>query len=244
VHISPFLISKNDFSAHKPLFNNTPKDIVVIPEKDFHLSVAIRSYNAEKLSDWVNAVLNLEATKALQIHNEYLKEFPIFITRELEDAKIFLKTKRLGTRRVGLVASSGGRRLRAYGIDVDILLHETHWFLNSSEDIRSSNFLELAGKDFKIQGLELDWTCVCWDADFIIENNKWQYQLFGGTQWKKVNKPEQTDFVKNKYRVLMTRAREGMIIFVPKGDAEDKTRLPKLYDPTFKYLVSCGLTSI
>lgn len=244
VYISPFLINNIEYSAHKPLFNNLPKDVDITTDNDFHLSVSIRSYNAEKLSDWVNAVLNLEKHSALQIYNSDLIGFPIYLTRNLENAKTFLKTKRLGTRRVGLVASSGGRRLRAQGIDVDITLDETHWFLNPSEDIRSSNFLELAGKDFKIQGLELDWTCVCWDADLCFENDKWKHQSFGGTKWKNVNKDVQKEFIENKYRVLMTRAREGMIIYVPQGDKEDKTTSPEFYDPIFKYLVSCGLQII
>ena len=244
VYISPYLIKNKEFSAHKPLFNQLPTNVNIKTDIDFHLSVSIRSYNAERLSDWVNSVLSFEMAKALQIHNDYLYGFPIYITRNLEGAKAFLKTKRLGTRRVGLVASSGGRRLRADGIDVDILLDETHWFLNPSEDIRSSNFLELAGKDFKIQGLELDWTCICWDADLIIENSNWQFQSFGGTKWKSVNKPAQREFIKNKYRVLMTRAREGMIFFIPKGDLEDETRLPEFYDPIYEYLVSCGLQPI
>lgn len=240
VYISPHLINEGDFSAHKPLFKNLPKDITVIKDNNLHLSVTIRSYNAERLSDWVHSALDLKPEEACKIFDTDLTGFPIYITRNLEEAKTFLKTKRLGTRRVGLVASSGGRRLRAHGVDVDIALDETRWFLNPSEDIRSSNFLELAGKDFKIQGLELDWTCVCWDADFYINDGTWQYQGFAGTKWNDVKKDLQKQFIKNKYRVLMTRARVGMVIWVPEANMEDQTRLPIFYEETYDYLASCG----
>lgn len=243
VYISPLLLN-NDYASHKPLFKVKPEDVLVVRDDDLHLSVSLRSYNAEKLSDWVQSVLDHKAEQAFNIYSQHLQGYQIFITRDIKVAKAFLKTKSLGTRRVGLVASSGGRRLRAQGIDVDITLDETHWFLNSPEDIRSSNFLELAGKDFKIQGLELDWTCVCWDADFYISNHEWSYQNFGGTSWKLVHKEIKRQYIKNKYRVLLTRAREGMIIFVPNGDNEDETRLPSFYDPIFDYLISCGLKEI
>lgn len=240
VYVSPYLISMGDFAAHKPLFKSLPKDITIIQDENLHLSVSIRSYNAEKLSDWVQAVLDLKFETAHNIFDLDIKRFPIYITRKLGEAKSFLKKQRLGTRRVGLVASSGGRRLRAHGIDVDIALNETHWFLNPTEDIRSSNFLELAGKDFKIQGLELDWACVCWDADFYIKDADWQYQGFGGTKWREVKKDLQKQFIKNKYRVLMTRARDGMVIWVPDASDVDQTRLAIFYEDTYNYLLSCG----
>ena len=244
VYVSPSLIGANSYYAHKPLFKETSSNINVTPIKELHLSVVIRSYNAEKLSDWVSNVLELNPKEAKEIFDKHLTGFPIFLTRDLQRCKSFLKTKALGTRRVGLVASSGGRRLRAYGLDVDIILRETMWFLNDPEDIRSSNFMELVGKDFKIQGLELDWTGICWDADFHICNNEWVYQSFGGTNWRPVNKQTQRDFIKNKYRVLLTRAREGMVIWVPKGIESDKSMPFYFYDGTFEFLKSCGLKEI
>ncbi len=244
VYVSPSLIGTNSYYDHKPLFKETSSNINVTPIKELHLSVVIRSYNAEKLSDWVSNVLELNSREAKEIFDKHLTGFPILLTRDLESCKSFLKTKALGTRRVGLIASSGGRRLRAYGLDVDIILNETMWFLNDSEDIRSSNFLELVGKDFKIQGLELDWTGICWDADFHIYNNEWVYQSFGGTKWKPVNRQTQREFIKNKYRVLLTRAREGMIIWIPKGIKTDKSMPLYFYDGTFEYLKTCGLKEI
>lgn len=151
-----------------------------------------------------------------------------------------------GTRRMGLVASSGARRLRPYGLDVKSELDEANWFLNPKSDVRSSYYLEVPATEFGVQGLELDWTGVCWDGDLRrTENNKdWDFKSFKGTTWRKVNNLDTKQYVLNKYRVLMTRAREGMIIWIPEGDNNDYTRTSIIYDPIYDYLKSCGISDI
>lgn len=140
-----------------------------------------------------------------------------------------------------MIASSGGRRLRAYGLDVKAELDEAEWFLNPKGDVRSSFSLELPATEFSIQGLEIDWSGVCWDGDLSQSNNQWRFKQFKGTKWQNANSLERQRFILNKYRVLLTRSREGLVIWVPKGDGADKTRPPELYNGTFNYLKSCGI---
>lgn len=119
-----------------------------------------------------------------------------------------------------------------------------HWFLDGKQDVRSSYFLEDVATEFHVQGLELDWTCVTWDADFRFSKNGWQHWSFVGNRWNKIKKAERQSYLKNAYRVLLTRARQGMVIVVPYGNAEDLTRKKEYYDPTFKYLVEVGFEVI
>lgn len=145
---------------------------------------------------------------------------------------------------MGLVASSGGRRLRPHGLEVKLQLEEAEWFLNGRDDIRSSYYLEIPATEFGIQGLELDWTGVCWDLDLYRNNSRWDFKSFSGTTWKNVNSEEKRKYTINKYRVLLTRAREGMVIFVPPGSEDDPTRNPFFYNSIADYLKSCGVTEI
>jgi DUF2075 family protein len=145
---------------------------------------------------------------------------------------------------MGLVASSGARRLRPYGLEVKLQLEEEEWFLNARDDVRSSYYLEIPATEFGIQGLELDWVGVCWDADLRRNNDEWDFHSFKGTKWQKVGNAEMKKFIINKYRVLLTRAREGMVIFVPIGEKNDPTRDPKYYDAIAKYLKGCGVVEI
>ena len=119
-----------------------------------------------------------------------------------------------------------------------------HWFLAGKEDVRSSYYMEDVATEFSIQGLELDWACVTWDADFRYEPAGWKHSSFCGDRWNRVKKPERQNYLKNAYRVLLTRARQGMVIVVPQGDSEDPTRLPEFYDPTFEYLKNIGFSVI
>lgn len=171
-------------------------------------------------------------------------DFPIVLTRDLEKAREWLKRRQRGSRRIGLIASSGGRRLRACGLDVRSELEVENWFLNPMDDVRSSYYLEGPATEFGIQGLELDWTGLCWDLDLVAEENGWRVQAFKGTRWQLVRDSTRRQYVVNKYRVLMTRAREGMIIWVPRGDCSDWTRPSKSYDSVAQYLCSCGLIEI
>jgi len=244
VYISSQLKTGNHSTGNLTLFEQEPDDVLVIENKDLHLDVSIRSYKAEELSNWVNLVLTNEPIQAKQIFTDKLSNYNIVITRDLNQAKQWLKSKCKGSRRMGLVASSGGRRLRPYGLDVKVPLEEAEWFLNGREDVRSSYYLEIPATEFGIQGLELDWVGVCWDADLRRQNNSWDFNSFKGTKWQKANNSEMKKFIINKYRVLLTRAREGMVIFVPPGDKDDPTRNPEYYNSIAKYLISCGITEL
>ncbi len=172
------------------------------------------------------------------------KKYPINITRNIEIAKDWLKQKARSNERYGIVASSKAQRLKPYGIFVELKIDPKNWFLNPKDDIRSSYFLEYVATEFDIQGLELDWTCVAWDADFRFSNQDWDYFRFKGKNWQKIHDIDNRLYLKNTYRVLLTRARQGFIIFIPNGDKNDYTRKPSFYDKTYEYLKEIGLKEI
>lgn len=244
VYISPELKVGNHSTGNLTLFEHIPLNIKVNENKDLHLDVSIRAYKAEELSNWVNQVLLNNPLVASEIFAESLSEYKIVITRKLSDARQWLRKNCKGTRRMGLVASSGGRRLVAEGLEVKTELDAANWFLNSKNDVRSSYYLELPATEFSIQGLELDWVGVSWDLDLRRSDSDWDVKSFKGTVWQNVNSNEKRTYVLNKYRVLLTRAREGMVIFVPEGSKEDYTRPPAQYDNIFNYLKSCGIPEI
>ena len=163
------------------------------------------------------------------------------MTRDIGDAKSWLKENARGTERYGITASSRAHRLRAYGIIVKNQIDPRVWFLNDKDDVRSSYFLEDVATEFDIQGLELDWACVAWGADLRFSINDWDYKDFKGTKWHNVNEQMRRQYLKNTYRVLLTRARQGFVIFVPEGDQNDITRNPIFYDCTFGYLTEIGI---
>jgi DUF2075 family protein len=163
------------------------------------------------------------------------------LTRDLDQTREWLRDQARGSERYGLLASSGGYRLRPEGLHVKAEIDAPTWFLNDRADVRSSFYCEEVGTEFDVQGLELDWAGVCWDADFRYRNGMWSFQRFHGTCWQQVNMPEKRLYLKNAYRVILTRARQGMIVFVPKGAAEDPTRPPAYYDQTYEFLKKCGL---
>ncbi len=211
---------------------------------DLHLAVAVRSFRSEDVSAFVKAVLDIDVTKAQELFSNIQENYPIVLTRSLQSARAWLKKKSRGTERHGLVASSGAIRLKPFGVYVKSKVDPPNWFLNDKEDIRSSYFLEEAATEFDIQGLELDWTCVCWDADLRFNDGQWQYKNFRGTSWNNINDNIRKLYLKNAYRVLLTRARQGMVIFIPKGDPSDHTRQPEFYDQTVRYLIQCGIPFI
>lgn len=208
-----------------------------------HLAVSIRSYRAERLSDFIGAIIDGDAIKAKNI-NMHLNDYPLVITRDINNAKEWLRQHARGTERLGLVASSGAIRLKPEGINVKVTIDPVNWFLNGKEDIRSSYYLEDVATEFDIQGLELDWIGMCWDANLRREKNTWGLYNFSGTKWQNVNDPFRQVYLANAYRVLLTRARQGMVIFVPKGDNKDNTRLPAFYDETYNFLRLCGIREI
>jgi DUF2075 family protein len=213
-------------------------------EENLHLAVSVRSYRSEKVSLLIKLLLDDDRSKAYSIYKEIKENYPINITRDIDKAKSWLRKKARGTERYGLVASSGGIRLKSLGINVKATIGVENWFLNGKEDIRSSYFLEDVATEFDIQGLELDWTCVAWDADLRYVNTGWQYKRFRGTNWQNIKDDTSKLYLKNAYRVLLTRARQGMVIFIPYGDPYDRTRKPEFYDGTYQYLKSIGFSEL
>jgi len=208
-----------------------------------HLGVCIRSFRSEAVSEFVRVVLSGDCADASRIR-QTLNRYPIMLTRSLETARSWLRSQARGTERYGLVASSNGLRLRPVGIVVKSEIDVAAWFLNEKEDVRSSYALEEAASEFEIQGLELDWVGVCWDANLHYAEGQWKLQKFVGTKWNQVKKDDRQQYLRNSYRVLLTRARQGMVIFVPEGSDEDPTRPREYYDGTFAFLRKCGLTEI
>lgn len=212
-------------------------------DDSLHLGVSIRSFRAEALSEFVGYVVDNKPEMARITYQAIADKYPILLTRNLAEARSWLRNKARGSERYGLTASSGANRLRSEGIWIKAKIDAPVWFLNDKTDVRSSYYLEETASEFDIQGLELDWTCVCWDADFRYDNNQWRYFSFRGTKWQRINTAERQLYLKNAYRVLLTRARQGMAIFVPLGDSSDLTRDPQVYDMIFDHLLRCGLQS-
>ena len=209
--------------------------------EDLHLSVSVRSFRAERLSEFVGALVHGEADNARSIYKHIEATYPIVLTRDLAQARAWLRSQARGSERFGLVASSGASRLKPEGINVHEKIDATYWFLNEKTDVRSCYYLEDPATEFDIQGLELDWVGVCWDADFRSANREWSHHKFRGTKWTNVNNSTQRNYLTNAYRVLLTRARQGMVIYIPAGDQADPTRPPDFYDRTAAYLQKCGL---
>ena len=212
----------------------------VIINDDLHLSVSMRSFRAENVSLLIKQLLDLKQ-KAKETLSKVNSKYPIVLTRDLMKAKQWLRNNARGSERYGIVVSSQAERLKPHAIDVKSPMDPIHWFLDGKEDVRSSYYLEDVATEFDVQGLELDWACVTWDGDFRYSENGWEHKSFCGSRWNNIKKPERQNYLKNAYRVLLTRARQGMVIVVPKGDQEDPTRNPKYYDPTFEYLREIGL---
>ena len=209
---------------------------------ELHLSVSLRSFRSAQLSSFIQEIINNDIKKAQNIFKEFIeKDYPIRITRDLDRARNWLKKKANGNERTGIIASSGANRLRPFGLNVKAKIDAPVWFLNPKEDIRSSYFLEEVATEFDIQGLELDWTCVAWDGDLFYSNNQWNYKKFTGTTWKNCSDIERIKYLINSYRVLLTRARQGLIIYIPKGNKEDLTRPDFMYDGTFEFFKSIGI---
>jgi len=213
-------------------------------QTDLHLSVSVRSYRSEKVSELVKNIIDNDKDTAIALWADIERDYPIYLTRNINTAKKWLRQKARGSERMGLVASSGAYRLRPHGIHVKTSIDPKNWFLNDKEDVRSSYYLEEAATEFDIQGLELDWTCVAWEADFRFNNYHWEYKNFRGSAWQNVNDTTRQRYLKNAYRVLLTRARQGMIIFVPEGNSDDKTRKPEFYDSTYNYLKGIGIPTL
>lgn len=242
IYISPQL-RDTEYNAGENLKQLFGKPNVFYNE-DLHLSVSLRSFRAENVSLLVKQILDIDH-KGAQITLEKVKvKYPIVITRDIEKAKDWLKSQARGSERYGIVVSSQAERLKPHAIDVRSPMDPIHWFLDGKEDVRSSYYLEDVATEFSIQGLELDWCCVTWDADLRFTTNGWDHYSFVGSKWQRIHKPDRKLYLKNAYRVLLTRARQGMVIVIPPGSEEDPTRNPLFYDPTFEYLKSIGFEII
>ena len=211
---------------------------------NLHLSVSMRSFRAEQLSGFIHELLEGNVEEAKNLLTLIKNKYPIVLTRSLDKAKKWLKSQKRGTERYGMLVSSQAQRLRPLSIDVRCKPDTVHWFLDDITDIRSSLFLEDAASEFDVQGLELDWTCIVWDGDLRRENGQWGNYSFTGNKWQNIRAPERKAFQINAYRVLLTRARQGMVICIPEGNPEDATRNPAYYDETYNYFKSLGIDEI
>jgi hypothetical protein len=209
---------------------------------ELHLGVSMRSFRAENVSLLVKQILDLEPGQARQTLQQIGERYPIVLTRNLQKAKEWVRHQARGTERYGIVVSSEAQRLKPYAIDVRTPMDPIHWFLDGKNDVRSSYYLEDVATEFHVQGLELDWACVTWDGDFRHTPEGWEHWSFCGNRWNRIRKPDRKTYLKNAYRVLLTRARQGMVIVVPEGDASDPTRDPQYYNSTFRYLSALGFS--
>ncbi len=257
VFISPKLTEREYAEGRVNELLSTNRNVTFA--EDLHLGVSLRSYRAEKLSAFVHALLAIDGNAA-SIYEEIKERYPIILTRDMEKAKRWLHEKVRGTERTGVLITKESARYKPLGIHVLQSDDENavHWFLEDKADTRSSNYLEDAATEIQVQGLELDYACLLWDADMRYDNGRWRYYRFNrSTEWKELaadseSKQETMKYMLNAYRVLLTRARAGMIICVPEGNShktnsgfwEDTTRLPEYYDGTYKYLKSLGLVEI
>lgn len=211
---------------------------------DLHLTVSLRSFRADKVSSFVKSLLDMDRAAARQTLAGFRERYPIVLSRDLAAAKQWVKGKARGNERFGLLGSSKALRLRPHAVEVRLAADPIHYFLAGPEDVRSSFYLEDCATEFQVQGLELDWACVAWDADLRMDASGWCHHDFSGSKWKRIHSVENQRNLKNAYRVLLTRARQGMAIFVPPGDASDPTRPPAFYERTFEYLKDLGLEVI
>lgn len=242
VHISPRLTA-TEYAAVEAI-RSLEITTAVNLDPALHLDVSMRSFRAERVSDFVKTVLDIESATASVLLEEITQKYPMVVTRDLARAKDWIRENARGSERYGLVASSQAQRLKPHAIDVRVDINPIHWFLNDAADTRSSWYLEDAATEFQIQGLELDWTCVNWDADLRFTADGWTHHQFRGSKWQHVHKLDRQRYMLNAYRVLLTRARQGMVIFVPPGDRKDPTRMPKFYDGTYEYLTGLGVEEL
>ncbi|MBI3985891.1 MAG: DUF2075 domain-containing protein [Lentisphaerae bacterium] len=239
IHISPELKDSEYAAGHALDAIRTRKHVSF--NADLHLAVSMRSFRAENVSAFIKAVLDCEVAMARDAFAKLSNRYPIALTRDLTLAKRWIREHARGSERYGLMASSGAHRLKPHAIDIRVETNPIHWFLNDRHDTRSSYYLEDAATEFQVQGLEVDWACVTWDGDLRFTEFGWSCHSFQGNCWKVMRKEDRKNYLRNAYRVLLTRARQGMVVFVPAGDSVDPTRNPGYYDSTFSYLRSLGI---
>ena len=218
------------------------------PVDNLHLGVSIRTFRSEKQSLFIDQLLNNQPDESKKTFDVLSESYPIWVTRDVDKAKQWAKQQVRGSQRCGMLACSSAQRLKPEGIYVSTEIDVKNWFLAPSDDLRSSNMMEVVASEFKIQGLEIDWAVVCWDADLrrTKDGTGWEYYSFRGTKWNRRIKPEQQRYLINSYRVLLTRARQGFVIFIPHGveSSEDPTRNKEYYDGIYNYLKKCGIQDL
>ena len=242
VYVTPQL--NDDEYRRERSWGSIIADLNVLEIEKLHLATSVRSFRTPDLAAFVKAVLDVDTAEAKRLCEQIKDKYPIVITRDINKAKEWVKDKSRGTTREGLLASSGGLRLKPEGIFVKNEISVANWFLNGKDDVRSSYALEDVVTEFDIQGLEIDYSVVAWDANFRFNGTQWTYHTFSGDKWKNCTNEEKRLYLKNSYRVLLTRARQGMAIFIPKGSTEDTTRNPEVYDGIYNYLKDIGLEEI
>ena len=236
-------LTEQEYTNGEDIYSSLRNNQLTV-RNELHLSVSIRSYRSEKLAAFVKAFLDGDNLEARTIYAQLKDDYPVFVTRNIDDAKQWLKSKARGGEGLGITASSGAYRLRPYGIHVKSAIESKTWFLNDKNDVRSAGFLEDVATEFDIQGLELDWTCVAWDANLRKIDSGWEFKNFRGSEWQNINDDTRRRYLLNAYRVLLTRARQGMVVFIPEGDESDRTRNPEFYEPVFQYFIQCGVPCI
>lgn len=227
-------------SSLKELLGTHPYNI--IPE--LHLGVNMRSFRSEKLSDFVKYLLDNKKDKASEIYKDLKEKYPIKLTRDLDKAKDWVRMKSRGHERYGLMASSAAERLRARGIWAKNEIKPIKWFLDGKDDVDSSFQLEVTATEFAVQGLEIDYGIVAWDGDYRYNGKEFVYRSFKRSQWQQIHKETRRKYLKNAYRVLLTRSRQGFVIYVPEGNVNDPSTLPEVYDYTYQYLKDIGIEEL
>lgn len=240
VYITPQL--NDDEYRREREWNDMISNLQIHENADLHLATSVRSFRTPDLAAFVKAVLDVDTDATKELYSRIKDKYPIVLTRDLNKAKKWVREQCQGTTRYGLLASSGALRLKPEGIFVKNEVSVANWFLNGKDDVRSSYYLEDVVSEFDIQGLELDYSIVAWDADFRFDGEQWGYYNFSGSRWMNVASEDRKLYLKNAYRVLLTRARQGMVIFVPEGSDTDQTRKREWYDGTYELLKRIGLT--
>lgn len=248
---SPEVVSGGaSVSGHRLFGDGVPPGIKFRPEPLAHLSVGVRSFRAQRLAEWVDAVLTLDTERARSLVPDH-REFPLHFTRDLEVAKAWLRARSEpdNGQRAGLIATSEDQRLRAYGLERSSAFRQDYsfekWFLMPPADVRSSHALEVAASEFECQGLELDWVGLCWGGDLTPSSpGGWEYRKFRGSAWNQVRGDGERTYVRNRYRVLLTRARLGMVIWIPRGRTDDTTLNPARFDRTAQLLQAAGVPEL
>ena len=242
VYISPNLVD-SEYAAESAIDSLSKKSVIHF-DIDLHLAVSMRSFRAENLSLFVKHLLDINIEAAKQVYQLIAEKYPIVLARDVVLAKKWLKEKARGSERYGMIVSSQALRLKPFAIDVKSPMNPVHWFLEGKDDIRSSYYMEDVATEFHVQGLELDWACITWDGDLRYTSNGWKTFSFVGKNWQNINSIERKKYLINAYRVLLTRARQGMVIVVPEGDDSDHTRKCEYYNATYDYLRSLGIPTI